>query len=94
MIGINVRSARHLWRLSSTTPRTIFLTHNGAPYDICKIFKDNFDGRERVFIFGREFNNVRGTSSELSNKTFDTLLKCGQYRAIFELGKDSRTPFG
>ena len=94
MIGINVRGARHLWRLSSTTPRTIFLTHNGAPYDICKIFKDNFDGRERVFIFGREFNNVRGTSSELSNKTFDTLLKCGQYRAIFELGKDSRTPFG
>lgn len=94
MIGINVRGARHLWRLSSTTPRTIFLMHKGSPYDICKIFKDKFNGRERAFIFGREFNNMRSSSNELSNKTFDTLLKSSKYRAIFELSKNSTEQFG
>ena len=90
MIGKYVRGIRHLVRLSNPTPTPILLIINGNPYDLCEIIRDNFNGKNRTFIFGHQFNNIDRESRSFDSYAFNALST--KYRRIFEI-KASNTPW-
>lgn len=89
MIGTFVRGARHLWRLASSTPRTVIISENGAPYDIGTVAKDKLKGEERVFLFCREFSTTSSYSLFDGSDVFKDIINNGNFGAICEIYKNS-----
>lgn len=91
MIGKYVRGIRHLVRLSNPTPTPILLIINGTPYDLCEIIRDDFNGKNRTFIFGHQFNNIDRESRSLDSYAFNALST--KYRRIFEIKTAHSSPW-
>lgn len=89
MIGTFVRGARHLWRLASSTPRTVIISEGGQPYDIGTVAKDILRGEERVFLFCHEFSTIRSHSLFDESGVFNGIINKGNFGSICEIYKDS-----
>ena len=85
MIGKYVRGVRHLIRLSNPSPTPILLIVNGVPYDLFDIVRDNFNGKNKTFIFGKGYNDsyIDRTSRMFDTPTLKALLI--KHRDIFEI---------
>lgn len=93
MIGKYVRGIRHLVRLSNPSPTPILLIENGVPYDLFEIIRDDFNGKNRTFIFGKTFNdcNIDRDSRILNTPAFKALSM--KSRCIFEIKSINHAPW-
>lgn len=93
MIGKYVRGVRHLIRLSNPSPTPILLIVNGVPYDLFDIVRDDFNGKNKTFIFGTGYNDsyIDRTSRMFDTPTLKTLLI--KHRGIFEIKSANCPPW-
>lgn len=93
MIGKYVRGVRHLIRLSNPSPTPILLIVNGVPYDLFDIVRDNFNGKNKTFIFGKGYNDsyIDRTSRMFDTPTLKALLI--KHRGIFEIKSANCPPW-
>ena len=93
MIGKYVRGVRHLIRLSNPSPTPILLIVNGVPYDLFDIVRDDFNGKNKTFIFGAGYNDsyIDRTSRMFDTPTLKTLLI--KHRGIFEIKSANCPPW-
>lgn len=93
MIGKYVRGVRHLVRLSNPSPTPILLIVNNVPYDLFEIIRDNFNGKNRTFIFGKAFSNSNIDRNPIKFDTPSFKELSAKYRRIFELKSATCAPW-
>jgi len=78
MIGTNIRSVRHLFRVSDASLKTILIKFKETSWDICKVIKLSGDSSfgETLFIFG---NYLRQ-----SHWSFDTIATSKELQPFFK----------
>lgn len=76
MIGTNIRSVRHLYRVSDASLKTILVKFKEDVYDICKVIKTSKDSSfgENIFIF----NNV----IRQSHWSYDTISSTKEFHDL------------
>ena len=74
MIGINIRSIRHLFRVSDTSLKTVLIGFKGNSYELCKVIKTPSDSQfgERLFIFNNTYRH--------SDFSFDTVTSSNWFK--------------
>ena len=93
MIGKYVRGVRHLVRLSNPSPTPVLLIVNSVPYDLFEIIRDNFNGKNRTFIFGKGFSNSNIDRNSIKFDTPSFKALSAKYRRIFELKSATYAPW-
>ena len=85
MIGVNLRSVHHLWRLCNGEVNKVLIRVNDYGYDICDVIKTDFNGaeNERMFIFNSYINRI------FSNRIFSLKDELGINRPkVFEVTEE------
>ena len=87
MIGTNIRSIRHLFRVSDTSLRTVLIKFKESAWDICKVIKMPKDSPfgETLFIFNNVWKQSHWSfDSIVSSETFKKYTK---YEDVYGFGR-------